>query len=60
VVQAGNAPLHVEDFERPDGSVAKADPFRDGNSFDEGDVAVVANDSNSSPAAARPSPPLAP
>jgi hypothetical protein len=60
VRQAGKAPLHVEDFERPDGSLAKADPFRDGNSFDEGAAAVVADGSDPSPARAAPSQAVAP
>jgi hypothetical protein len=47
VVQAGKAPLHVEDFERPDGSVARANPFRDANSFDQHETAAVADDSHS-------------
>ena len=48
VVQAGKAPLHVEDFERPDGSVARANPFRDANSFDQHEAAAVTADSHSS------------
>ena len=60
VLQAGKSPLHVEDFERPDGSRAHANPFRDGNSFDQSQAAVVAEDSASSPASAGLSQPLAP
>jgi len=61
VLQAGESPLHVEDYTHPDGSLAKANPFRDGNSFDELEAAAVAADgSGSSSARAGPSPPLAP
>lgn len=51
VQQAGKSPLHVEGVQHPDGSVAKAEPFRDGNSFDERDAAVAATPSDSTPAA---------
>ena len=60
VLQAGQSPLHVEDFEHRDGSLVKAHPFRDGNSFDEGKAAGAADHSDSSPAPAVPSRPLAP
>ena len=59
VLQAGESPLHVEDYKHPDGSVAKANPFRDGNSFDQREVAL-ADESDSSPVSAGSSPPLAP
>ncbi|MEO8467015.1 MAG: right-handed parallel beta-helix repeat-containing protein [Gammaproteobacteria bacterium] len=60
VQQAGNLPLHVESFRHPDGTVAKADPFREGNSFDEKDNAAAAAHSDPSPAPAGASRPLAP
>ena len=60
VLEAGTSPLHVQNFERPDGSLTKANPFRDGNSFDEPEAAVVADGSGSSPALAGPGPSLAP
>ena len=47
VVQAGKSPFHVEDFERPDRSVAKANPFRDANSFDQPETAAIADDAHS-------------
>ena len=53
VLQAGKSPLNVEDFERPDGSVVKAKPFRDGNSFDEREAAVAADSSPASAASIR-------
>jgi hypothetical protein len=58
VLQAGKSPLHVEDFEHPDGSLAKANPFRDGNSFDEGGASLAAGGSD--PSAATAGLPLAP
>ena len=58
VLEAGESPLHVEDYKHPDGSLARADPFREGNSFDELEGAVAADGSGSSPAGS--SPPLAP
>jgi nitrous oxidase accessory protein NosD len=60
VTQAGKSPFHAEDFEHPDGSVAKAHPFRDGNSFDEQEAAVAAVRPDSSRAPAGPGQPLAP
>ena len=57
VLQAGDSPLHVEDYTHPDGSLVKANPFRDGNSFDQREVAVAA-DEPAVPAGS--SPPLAP
>ena len=60
VLQAGKSPLHVEDFEQPDGSLAKADPFREGNSFDQAEAAVAADHSASLAAPSGPGPPLAP
>jgi parallel beta helix pectate lyase-like protein/copper-binding protein NosD len=54
VLQASGAPLHVENYQHPDGSVAKANPFRDGNSFDQEQAAVAANGSGSSLAPAVP------
>ena len=60
VQQAGNLPLHVESFRHPDGSVSKAEPFREGNSFDEKEAAVAAIHSDSAPTPAAPSRPLEP
>ena len=60
VQQAGKSPLHVESLQRPDGSVAKANPLRDGNSFDEREAAVAAIRSDSSPTPAGTGRPFAP
>jgi len=60
VLQAGKAPLHVENVDRPDRSLAKANPFRDGNSFDKGETAVAADHSDPSRAQAGPSQAVAP
>jgi hypothetical protein len=61
VLQAGKEPFHVEDVARPDGSLAKADPLRDGNSFDKkGEAAVAADGPDPSHARAGPGQPVAP
>jgi len=60
VLQAGKAPLHVEDFEHADGSRATANPFRDGNSFDESEASAAADGFDPSPALAARDPPLVP
>ena len=60
VQQPGKSALHVESLQQPDGSVAKADPLRDGNSFDESEAAVAAVRSESSATPAGTSRPLAP
>lgn len=60
VLQAGESPLHVEDYKQPDGSLVRANPFREGNSFDEAEAAVAADGSDSLPALAGTGAPLAP
>lgn len=44
VLQATAAALHVEDFQRPDGQKVRANPFREGNSFDVDSTAVAVDD----------------
>lgn len=44
VLQATAAPLHVEDFQRPNGEKVRANPFRDNNSFDAGNPTVDVKD----------------
>ena len=57
---ARTSALHVENVDRPDRSLAKANPFRDGNSFDKGETAVAADHSDPSRAQAGPSQAVAP